>query len=308
MKPQEKKAALKVKKTGNRATETTLAMEKTIPAAENSAPAAQIIKRPIITLITDFGEGYYGGAVKGAILDICPDAHIIDITHDIGSYDVLGGAFTLLCTYPYYPKGSIHVVVVDPGVGSGRRGIIVSTKDYYFVGPDNGVFSFVFNREPVEDVISIDSPGYFRKQVSATFHGRDVFGPVAAWLAKGTELDEFGEKIQDYTGTALLPVEQVGKNRLEGIVIHVDKFGNVITSMSPDQVFDLLGEAGVPKFFLNGQEISHHCRFYAEAARGQIFSLVGSSGYYEIAAHRKRAADILGVERGAKVELELVKD
>ncbi len=261
--------------------------------------------RPIITMITDFGEGYYVAAMKGVILDICRNACLVDITHDIRSHDVLEGAFTLLCTYPYFPSKSVHVAVVDPGVGSERRGIIVATKDHYFVGPDNGVFSFVYNREPVKKVISIESQVYFRGTVSPTFHGRDAFSPVAAWLALGTPLEKFGEEIEDYSGATVLPVQKVEDDRIEGMVIHVDKFGNIITSISPETAAEQFGYSGSPKFFVKGQEITHSYSYYAEAAPGEIFALVGSSGYYEIAAHRSRAADILGVERGEKVQLEL---
>ena len=262
-------------------------------------------ERPIITIITDFGEGYYVAAMKGVILDICRSACLVDITHDIRSHDVLEGAFTLLCTYPYFPPKSVHIAVVDPGVGSERRGIIVATKDHYFVGPDNGVFSFVYNRESVKKVISIESQNYLRGTVSPTFHGRDAFSPVAAWLALGTPLEKFGEEIEDYSGATVLPVQKVEDNRIEGMVIHVDKFGNIITSISPDTAAEQFGYSGSPKFFVKGQEITHSYSYYAEAAPGEIFALIGSSGYYEIAAHRSRAADILGVERGEKVKLEL---
>lgn len=262
-------------------------------------------ERPIITIITDFGEGYYVAAMKGVILDICRSACLVDITHDIRSHDVLEGAFTLLCTYPYFPPKSVHIAVVDPGVGSERRGIIVATKDHYFVGPDNGVFSFVYNRESVKKVISIESQNYLRGTVSPTFHGRDAFSPVAAWLALGTPLEKFGEEIEDYSGATVLPVQKVEDNRIEGMVIHVDKFGNIITSISPDTAAEQFGYSGSPKFFVKGQEITHSYSYYAEAAPGEIFALIGSSGYYEIAAHRSRAADILGVERGEKVQLEL---
>jgi len=278
-------------------------MPKAEKATEQAAEG-----RPIITLITDFGEGYYVAAMKGVILDICRNACMVDITHDIRSHDVLEGAFTLLCTYPYFPSKSVHVAVVDPGVGSERRGIIVATPDHYFVGPDNGVFSFVYDREPVKKVISIESQVYFRGTVSPTFHGRDAFSPVAAWLALGTPLEKFGEEIEDYSGATVLPVQKVEDGQIEGMVIHVDKFGNVITSISPEIVVEQLGNSGTPKFFVKGQEITHHYSYYAEAAPGEIFALIGSSGYYEIAAHRSRAADILGVERGEKVQLELNTD
>ena len=276
-----------------------------------SAPkslAVHVRERPIITLITDFGEGYYVGAMKGAILDVCSDANIVDITHNIRSHDVIEASFTLLCTYPYYPSNSIHVVVVDPEVGSDRRGIVLATEDHYFVGPDNGVFSFVSKHDPVKRAVSIDSRKYFRKRVSPTFHGRDIFGPVAAWLTLGAKLDEIGQDVEYYSDTTLVPVQKLGETRVAGMVIHVDKFGNIVTSISPQDLVDLLGSEGTPKFVVNEQEITCHYRFYAEAGRDEIFSLLGSSGYYEIARSRGRAADLLQVERGSRVELELVSD
>ncbi len=261
--------------------------------------------RPIITLTTDFGDGYYAGATKGAILDVCPQACLVDITHQITSHDVLEASFSLLCSYPYYPPHTVHLVVVDPGVGSERRGIIVSAGQQMFVGPDNGVFSLVYSREQVDKVICIDSSRHFRAQVSSTFHGRDVFGPVAAWLARGSPMESFGEETADYVGGTVLPVQKIGENLLEGMVIHVDKFGNVITSLSPADLSDLLGRTGTPKFIVKGREINRQYKFYAEADPGEVFSLVGSSGYYELAAHRESASAILDVTRGEGIEVEI---
>ena len=303
--PREKKTSAEQSETSQETEEPPVQSEG--PSVDRTPSQVQIRTRPIITLTTDFGDGYYVGAVKGAILEICPDACLVDVTHDVSSHDVLEAAFTLICTYPYFPEHSVHIVVVDPGVGSERRGVIVSTPNHQFVGPDNGVFSFLYNREPLKKVVSIDSRKYFRKQVSATFHGRDIFGPVGAWLARGTKLDEFGQEIEDYSGNSPLPVQKTDENRVEGTVIHVDKFGNVITSISPEKVSELLGEEGMPQFVVNEKTVTSHHRFYAQARPGELFSLVGSSGYYEIAAHRQRAADMLEVQRGEPVELELVK-
>ncbi|MEE8348311.1 MAG: SAM-dependent chlorinase/fluorinase [Acidobacteriota bacterium] len=259
----------------------------------------------IITLTTDFGEGHYAGAMKGVILDVCPDVSIVDITHDVASHDILEGAFRLLCSYPYFPAGTVHLAVVDPGVGSDRRSIIVVTDRYSFVGPDNGIFSFIYHRETVKKVVAIESTEYCRHPVSPTFHGRDVFAPVAAWLVRGTELKKFGPEIKDYVDSATLPVEKTTANRLEGEVAYVDKFGNIITSITPEDVSTYLNRCGSPRFVVNGQQIDHHHRCYAEAQPEEIFSLVGSSGYYEIAVHGQRAADRLKVKRGHKIQLEL---
>ena len=262
------------------------------------------VDRPMITVITDFGDGHYTGALKGAILNVCPDTQIVDITHDCTAHDVEEAAFTLLCIYPYYPLNTIHLVVVDPGVGSERRGIVVSTGKHYFVGPDNGVFSFVYARERVQEVVSIESSKYFRPEVSPTFHGRDIFAPVAAWLARGTPLKEFGTEITDYVQMDVSMVQKNGENLLSGSVIYIDRFGNIITNFSPEETHRLLGKHGTPNFVIKGRKIKKHCRFYAEADAEELFSLVGSSGHYEIVAQNRSAAEILNVNRGETVELK----
>ena len=261
--------------------------------------------RPIITLTTDFGEGHYAGALKGAILDVCPDASIVDITHNVASHDILEGAFNLLCCYSYFPAGTVHLAVVDPGVGSDRRGLVVATDKYSFVGPDNGLFSFIYNRETAHRVFSIEKETYLRQPVAPTFHGRDVFAPVAAWLVRGTEPEAFGPEIKDFVKTATLQVEKREPDRLEGEVAYVDKFGNIITSITPENVSELLDRNGSPRILVNGRQIARHHRFYAEAPPEELFSLVGSSGYYEISVAGQRAADILGVKRGHKIQLEM---
>ncbi len=264
---------------------------------------------PIITFTSDFGNReYYVGAVKGTILNICPSARIVDISHEVGSHDLLEGAFTLLCTYAHYPVNTIHLVVIDPGVGSKRQGIIISTDHYYFVGPDNGVLSLLDRREKINHVISIEAEHYFRRPISPTFHARDIFGPVAGWIAQGTDITNFGPDVKNYSRLKLPPIQKLSENRLGGFVLHIDKFGNVITSISPREVSTLLGpERTLVRFLVNGQKISVHCRFYAEAPTGKIFSLIGSSGYYEIAAFKKSAAKLLNLKCGAEVQLELTR-
>lgn len=262
---------------------------------------------PIITFTSDFGNReYYVGAVKGAILSVDPQACIVDITHEIASHDLLEAAFTLLCAYSTFPHRTIHLVVVDPGVGSQRRGIIVVTDNYCFVGPDNGAFSLIYNREHVSRVISIEAEHYYRRPVSATFHGRDIFGPVVGWMARGIEVGNFGPEVVDYVRLSLPPSRKVGDHQIEGWVLHVDKFGNIITSLSPEEVRMCLGAERRPsRFLIDSQEISRHCRYYSEAGPEELFSLVGSSGYYEIAAQKKSAARLLNVKRGAKIQLEV---
>ena len=230
----------------------------------------------------------------------------MDITHEVCSYDLMEGAFTLLFAYSYFPPRTIHLAVVDPGVGSSRRGIIVDTDRFSFVGPDNGVFSLIYDREQIKRVISIESEQYFRHPVSPTFHARDIFGPVAAWMARGVSLTAFGPELTDYTRLPLPKIEKLAENRVEGVVLHIDKFGNIITNLFPQDVHRMLGQKRPPaKFVLHGRTISRHYRYYSEAAPDELFSLIGSSGYYEIAALKSPAAQLLNVKLGAKVQLEV---
>lgn len=246
------------------------------------------------------------GAVKGVLLGACPDATIVDISHDVGSHDLLEAAFVIAAAYPFYPTRTVHLVVVDPTVGSTRRPIIACTESAYFVAPDNGVLSLVYASEPSVRVVSIDADHYFRKPVSATFHGRDVFAPVAGRLAAGTDFENFGPVINDYVKFALPPVQKVAENKLEGIVLHIDKFGNAITNITPEIAKRLTGRDTRPALVrVNGKEITGYRRYYSESNADEFFSLLGSTGYYEIAASRKPAARLLEIRRGNKVEVEL---
>jgi S-adenosylmethionine hydrolase len=196
--------------------------------------------------------------------------------------------------------------VVDPTVGSGRRGVILWTEGAVFVAPDNGVLSMVYQREEVRRVLSIEAEHYFRKPVSATFHGRDVFGPVAGWIAHGTDVDNFGPEITDFVRFAMPSPKLTADKRVEGVVLHVDKFGNVITNITVGDLCRLLHRDPEPVAFrINGREIRRHCSYYSEVQGDELFSLLGSSGYYEIAAFRKPAARLLEARRGMRVELEV---
>ncbi len=260
---------------------------------------------PIITFSTDFGStGPYVGAVKGAILQICPRARVVDISHEISSHNILEAAFNLACSYSYFPEGTIHLAVVDPGVGSERRGIVVSTDRYRFVGPDNGLFTLIYQREKVTQVISIESKRYWRETVSPTFHGRDVFGPAAAWLACGLNPERLGPEVTDWRQLPLTLLKREESGRIGGVVFQVDRFGNVITSVQDRGLRDLLGhEPVLVEFSAGGRRISRHCRTYAEAPEGELVYLKGSSGYYEIAIPEGSAARILGLKVGDPVQV-----
>ena len=255
---------------------------------------------PVITLLTDFGTAdYFVGAVKGAILSVNPRAVIADITHEIPPQDSEAAAFTLLAAYQTFPPGTIHVVVVDPGVGSTRRPIIVSAGKQFFVGPDNGIFTYIYDRHPSHRAVHVTEEKYFRQPTSTTFHGRDIFAPVAAALSTGITPEKFGRLIKDAVRleTPLMPVVQ--KNgRVEGRIIHIDRFGNCITNLTPD----VLGHDGV--LVIKEKQISNFREFYGEAgSANEVFAILGSAGFLEISLNGGSAALTLGVKRGEAVIL-----
>jgi S-adenosylmethionine hydrolase len=263
--------------------------------------------RPIITLTTDFGTNdHFVGAMKGVILDIVPDAAIVDISHAVQAYDVLDGALTISQAYSYFPNGTVHMVVVDPGVGTERRPIIAATDGYFFVAPDNGVLSMVYAREERIHVRHITSEHYFRQPVSSTFHARDIFAPVAAYLAKQVDSHKFGEEIEDFVRFAAPRPKPAGENRIRAVVLKVDRFGNLITNVTPDDVPALFaGQTGGFKIVVGSREITDIRSAYAEGAQGEVFGILGSMGYLEISANRGAAAQITGAGKGSEVSIFL---
>jgi S-adenosylmethionine hydrolase len=262
--------------------------------------------RPIITLTTDFGTNdHFVGAVKGVILDIVPEAAIVDITHAIQAYDVLDGAIAISQTYAYFPTGTVHMVVVDPGVGTTRRAIIASSDGYHFVAPDNGVLSMVYAKEERIHVRHITSDHYFRQPVSSTFHGRDVFAPCAAYLAKMVDSHKFGEEIEDYVKFAAPRPKPNGENKLRAVVLKVDRFGNLITNVTPEDAPALFSGKSSFKIVVGNKEITTVRSAYAEGAQGEVFGILGSMGFLEIVANRAPAAQITGAGKGAEVSILL---
>jgi S-adenosylmethionine hydrolase len=253
----------------------------------------------VITLLTDFGtaDGYVA-AMKGVILSRAPGAMLVDATHDIPPQDVHAGAFALRAFYPLFPAGTVHLAVVDPGVGSARRAIAVAAAGQWFVGPDNGLFTGVYESEPDWRALHLTSERFFRDSVSDTFHGRDIFAPVAAALATGADPADLGAPITD---PVRLPGTSAVRERgcVRGAVLHVDRFGNLITSLSRR---DLDGDPR-PGFRLlvAGREIRGFHRFYSDAPAGEPFATWGSAGLLEIAVDHGSAAALLGVGRGAEV-------
>ncbi|HEU0184004.1 MAG TPA: SAM-dependent chlorinase/fluorinase, partial [Blastocatellia bacterium] len=219
----------------------------------------------MITLLTDFGlSDYFVPAVKGVILTINPEVTIIDITHDVAAHDIESAAFTLGSCYHNFPSGAVHVVVVDPGVGSARRAIAASAGGYFFVGPDNGVFSFVYARESNLRVFHVTNDRYFRRPVSPTFHGRDVFAPVAAHIAGGARPEEIGVEIEDYVKFEI-PRPRANNGIIEGRILHIDRFGNLVTNfteaeLKPSEI------RPATKIHVGGREVRRFNAYFAEAA------------------------------------------
>lgn len=259
--------------------------------------------RRLITLTTDFGTtDHFVGTMKGVILSIAPLAQIVDITHNIQPFDILDGSFATAQVYRYYPKKTIHVVVVDPGVGSTRRPLLAEAAGQYFVAPDNGVLSFVLSGENAK-VRHITNERYFLKPLSRTFHGRDVFAPVAAHLAAGVLPSRFGPRIDDYLLLGTDKPARVAKDAWTGRVLKIDRFGNIITNFHAHDFprlktrpFELkIGSARVTRLALT----------FTECALEELFAIVGSSGHVEVALNQNSAAARLGCGAGAPVQLTI---
>jgi S-adenosylmethionine hydrolase len=266
-----------------------------------------LARKPLVSLITDFGStDYYVGVIKGVILGINPEVEIVDVCHHVASYDVFDAAFTLAQSYRYFPSDTIHMVVVDPGVGTARRPILARTMEYKFVAPDNGVLSLVYEREESVEVRHITSEHYFLNPVSQTFHARDVFAPAVGWLSKGVEVDKFGDPISDYAKFTPPRAKQVDEQLVKGVALRIDKFGNIITNIAPEDVPQLFAEDPPPfKIVINQQEITKLNLAYSMGKPSELFAIVGSSGFLEICTNRGSAAKALGATRGMEVGVVL---
>jgi S-adenosylmethionine hydrolase len=254
----------------------------------------------LITLTTDFGyRDPFVGVIKGVILGINPWARIVDITHGISPHNIVEAAFAIEESYGYFPSGTIHVVVVDPGVGSERRPIAVSANRHTFVGPDNGVFSLIYDSPRTETfhVIHITAKHYFLKSRGGTFHGRDVFAPAAASLSKGLDMSRLGEPITDFVRLPV-PRPSVGKGRVDGEVIHMDGFGNAITNIRVEDM-EPMGRAGL-KVLIKGVELDIK-DYYAQGGDGKPHTVINSNGMLEIFIYMGSAATEMGLKTGERV-------
>jgi hypothetical protein len=258
--------------------------------------------RPTVALLTDFGTtNHYAGTMKGVVLGICPEVTLVDIAHDLPPHDILTGALELAASYRYFPAGTIFLVVVDPGVGSARRGLAVDAGDYRFVAPDNGVLSLVLAETPPRKVVELTERKDARPTVSRTFEGRDRFAPAAAWLAKGVTVASLGRALTDYVRLEVPQVEELDA-ALVGAVVTVDRFGNCITNIDRRR-FERIA-TGPVAISAGGHAIARLVATYAEAGREDPCALFGSTEHLEIAVPGGSAAARLGLARGAVVRVD----
>lgn len=256
-----------------------------------------------ITLTTDFGQrDAYVGAMKGVLLSLAPGAPLIDISHEVAPQDVMEAAFLLREAYPYFPEGTVHLAVVDPGVGTERRAIAIRAGGHFFVGPDNGLFSLVLSGSDPEGIVVLDRPKVWRApDASATFHGRDVFAPVAARLATGARLKDVGTPT-DTLHPLRWAMPVADDEGIRGWIVHVDRYGNCVTNISEADVQRWQKGRGLKAYA--GSDVLeglHHT--YADVPPGDGLLLVGSSGLLEVAVNRGNAAELLGIRKGASITL-----
>jgi len=257
--------------------------------------------RRIITLTTDFGtkDGYIG-AVQGVILSINPQAQVMDITHQIPAQNIRSAALCILNYYSFFPEGTIHLAVVDPGVGGPRKPILIQSERYFFMGPDNGIFSLALQKEKFSKAIHLKNPKYFLGKISPTFHGRDIFAPVAAYLSLGVKPEEFGPRLSKLEKLKLPAVKEYPQ-KLVGEIIHIDNFGNLVTNVRRAE----LGDRQISRIKLKTKSIQNLSETFSDVKPGEGVAYVGSSGYVELGINRGNAAIKLKAKIADKVEFFL---
>jgi S-adenosylmethionine hydrolase len=256
-----------------------------------------------VTLLTDFGlRDHYAAAMKGVMLSINPALQFVDISHSIPPQDIQSGAFTLGHAYPWFPAGTIHIAVVDPGVGTSRKAMLVAAASQVFIAPDNGLLSYVFQQEESWTAYEITEDHYFRKPVSPTFHGRDIFAPVAAWVSREIPLQKLGPVLGDPVRLKIPSLTRVRDALIQAAVLAVDSFGNLVTNLKPQ---DLPGDGRAWKILVAQREITGVRRTFAEGEPGEVFVVPGSSGYLEIVMKNGSAASTLNIGPGAPVGVVL---
>jgi len=261
----------------------------------------------LITLTTDFGlKDHFVGAMKGVIVKICPDVNFVDISHKVQPHDVFEAMMIFKNSYKYFPDRTIHLVVVDPGVGSNRRPLLVYSENQYFIGPDNGVFSPLFQKEEDVLVIDITADHYFMKDVSYTFHGRDIFAPVAGYLAKGVDLKSFGDPVTDYIKLDFPKPKAPDKSTLEGEIIYADNFGNLISNVASSHFQTFLNNSAQKTFkiTIGNNEINKISQYYDEFPPGNLCAIFGSTDHLEFSLLQESAEKKLGLKPKEKVIIQ----
>lgn len=258
--------------------------------------------RPIVAFLTDFGtRDHYAGVMKGVVLSICPEVTAVDVTHDLPPHDLAAAAYELAATYKYFPPGTIFVTVVDPGVGSSRRGLAVEAGDWKFVAPDNGVLTLVLREMAPKKAIELTERRYARPTISRTFEGRDRFAPAAAWLAKGINITALGRPAHDLVQLDL-PVVEETRESITGAIVRVDRFGNAITNIDR-KTFDRLAAGRTVVIEAGGRPIDRLVATYAEIAKGDVCALFGSTDHLELASQSGSAAELRDLAFGTAVRV-----
>jgi len=263
------------------------------------------MRNPIITLLTDFGlKDPYVASMKGVILSINPQCTLVDITHQVSPYDIKEGAFILAQAYSTFPKGTIHLSVVDPGVGSPRKPILFVTKNYFFIGPDNGLFTFALKREKLKKVIALGKMEFFLPEVSPTFHGRDLFAPVAAHLSFGIAPESFGRVIKSWNEISF-PEPVLRQEKLIGEVVHIDTFGNLVCNIDYK---NLLKFSKTRPFVIKiGKRTMRGLKKgYWEGRKDEPMALIGSGGFLEISVREGNAQRLLKAKKGDPIKISLL--
>lgn len=259
----------------------------------------------IITLTTDFGlQDYYVSAMKAVMLGLAPKARLIDVSHDIPPQDIMAGAWVIRNSAFLFPEGSVHLVVVDPGVGTSRNPIALKIDGQYFVGPDNGIFSLFYDEFDVE-AVKLNNHAYWRDQASNTFHGRDIFAPVAAHLSTGVELSELGDPIEDLV-TYHWAVPIADKDGLQGWIVHIDRYGNLVTNISESLIKETISD-GVVKIYVGNTMLNKFVTTFGDVEEGEPAAYIGSSGMLEIGINKGNAGRMLSVDKGAQISIVLQK-
>ncbi|MBN2381845.1 SAM-dependent chlorinase/fluorinase [bacterium] len=265
--------------------------------------------KPVITLTTDLGtDDHYVGVMKGIIWGINYDVHIVDLCHEINPFDIVEAAFKLECSYRYFPLQSVHVVVVDPGVGSPRRPILACGENHYFFAPDNGVLSWVMASDNVQRVYAIDATHYFLPKISNTFHGRDIFAPSAAHFLKIYDPTSFGDEITDYKRFKIPVAQVVNDRQIIGKIVSIDRFGNCITNIFEDDLNKMVEMFGKEKLVLtvNTTVIKGLSSYYAEKQTKEPLMIIGNAGYLEIAMNKAHASRELQLRKNLDITLSVL--